>query len=91
MIEEMAHDRGVKIAIVYDSWMQCAGGVPRTWQLKGRWSIRHNVACGDAMVSFYAVDSTEANKLVENLKEFSKQLPDSIYQVYNESYVELRR
>ncbi len=81
MLARLTKQNDVKTAVIYDSWfIKYAGGVPSEWEKAGSWIIRNNYICGDAMVSFYAVDEGEINKLIKNLKEFSDELPESVSQ-----------
>ncbi len=55
-------------------------GIPSQWIKAGEWKIRNNVICNRNTVSFYAVDSKEADILTENLKGFSSRLPKDVVQ-----------
>lgn len=79
-IYELGKSQNVKIAIVYDHWFGYYGGIPSNWTNVGMWSISNNVVCGGNTVTFYAVDSLEVPNLMENLKEFSSQLPKDVIQ-----------
>ena len=70
----------VKVAILYESWYDIFGGLPGSWVKAGTWKIRNNYICGEDNVSFYAVESNEANNLFNHLKLFSVQLPPTIIQ-----------
>jgi hypothetical protein len=82
VIESLARKRQVKIAIVYSAWFTAYGygGVPKDWVLVGQWTIPHNVVCGRATVSFYAVDPSEQKRLAVSLKKFAPCLPQDIKQ-----------
>jgi len=88
-IRELAALRGVRIAIVYDKWFTGRKALPPLWKHVGKWTIPDNVVCGDATVSFYAVDGAEAGKLSERLAEFSPSLPEPVME--SGSYLKSRR
>ncbi|MHC4758405.1 MAG: hypothetical protein ACYTE8_07085 [Planctomycetota bacterium] len=77
-IQDLAVLHNIKIAIVYDDWYEPIGGVPGEWIQVGRWKILDNVVCGSDTVSFYAVQKSDEEELVNNLKSFSSFLPDNI-------------
>ena len=79
MMRELVREKGVKIAILYDSWYGEYGGVPSEWVRVGQWQIPNSVLV-DSLVSFYAVDRLERDELVENLRSCSSQLPKEIVQ-----------
>jgi hypothetical protein len=72
--------RRTNIAIVYTPWFRPFGGLPAEWKEVGRWTLRRNVICGDATVSFYAVDPGERSRLAESLRQFSPLLPGNVIQ-----------
>ena len=81
-IFELASRETAKIAIIYDSWFDRETGMrrPEEWMAVGQWHITNNVVCGDDVVSFYAVDPSESERLQTNLHHFGKELPaDVIY------------
>ncbi len=75
-IENYAKKHGVQIAFFYEKYFKDL--VPDSWIRVCRWSIPDNRVLGDATVSFFAVAPGEAERLKENLREFSKQLPDNV-------------
>ena len=79
-IREVARQRGVKVAVVYDSWFEKMGGVPREWTRAGQWTIAHNVVCGSDQVAWYAVDPGESAALRQHLREYSSTLPSDVGQ-----------
>jgi hypothetical protein len=79
-IYELAKQKNVKIAIVYDHWFERYGGIPSKWIKVGEWEISNNVVCGGETVSFYAVDPSEADNLIKNLRAFSSSLPKNVVQ-----------
>jgi len=70
----------VKIAIVYDDWLEQLAGIPPQWIKVGEWEIEDNVVCGGETVSFYAVDTSEKKNLMANLSQFSHSLPKGVTQ-----------
>ena len=79
MIYQIAKENDCKIAIVYKFAYDNIGGLPSQWVLVGTWTIKEpNVTCWGLTVSFYAVSPNEVNNLFSNLKDFSKQLPDTV-------------
>lgn len=79
-IDELTKNHNTQIAIVYNSWYEQAGGLPKSWHNVGEWTITNNVVCGGVTVSFYAVKPDEKDKLLQNLRNFSKQLPIDVIQ-----------
>ena len=68
----------VRIAVVYDRYLKHI--IPDHWFKAGEWRIQNNVICGDDKVTFYASDELQNNLLVQNLRHFSDQLPESVIQ-----------
>lgn len=77
-IDRLSKQTGTRIAIIYDAWFN--GGLPPEWIRIGRWTIPNNVNVGEDTVSFYAVNSAEAQYLIESLGDFSSQLPPEVIQ-----------
>jgi len=77
-IERLSRQTGTRIAIIYDVWF--VGVVPPEWVRLGAWTIPDNVIDGSPTVSFYAVDPTEDEHLIECLRDFSSQLPRDVIQ-----------
>jgi hypothetical protein len=77
-IYDLAKQKNVKIAIVYDIWFEIYGGIPSQWIKVGEWKIPNNVVCGSDTVSFYAVDPLEKDNLIDNLRSFSSHLPKDV-------------
>jgi hypothetical protein len=70
----------VQIAMIYSGWFNNEGGVPTRWVEMGEWNIHGCVVCGAPVVSFYAVEPAEAERLKRNLREFSSRLPATVVQ-----------
>lgn len=79
-IYNLAKQKSVKIAIVYDHWFGRYGGIPPQWIKVGEWKISNNVVCGGDTISFYAVDPLEKDNLIKNLRDFSYRLPNDVVQ-----------
>lgn len=79
-ISELAIQKEVKIALVYDQWYEKYGGLPQNWTKVGEWKIQNNVVTAGDTVSFYAITFEEENKLTKNLKLFSLEMPKDIIQ-----------
>jgi hypothetical protein len=79
-IYDLAKQKGIKIAIVYDHWFEKYGGIPSEWINVGRWQILNNVVCGEDNVSFYALDPLQKDFLIQNLKAFSSHLLKNVVQ-----------
>lgn len=85
-IYALGKSRDVKVAMVYAVWLEDSGGVPEEWIKVGEWETRGCVVCGYPIVSFYAVDRTEAATLAQNLRAFSKHLPAGLKQHLEEEW-----
>jgi hypothetical protein len=84
-ISSLAKSKNIKLAILYEHWFDQYGGLPPSWEKLGEWTITDfNETCGTETVSFYAVDTSQAENLRTKLQEFSAQLPASdIYKIFN--------
>jgi hypothetical protein len=76
MVDDLARDRGVGIAIVYDRWFP--GRLPAHWVRAGSWTIRNPVVVGSDTVTFYATRPDEYATLVSHLREFEHDLPPGV-------------
>jgi len=79
-IHDLSVRNKVRIAIVYESWFKIYGGIPPWWTKVAQWRILNNVVCSDDKVTFYAVDPSETDNLVKNIKAFSSFLPKFVLQ-----------
>jgi hypothetical protein len=77
-IADAASKAGMDVAMAYDTWYAPYGGLPPEWARVGEWTIRDNVACGDATVSFYAVRPELKERLSAALSRFSPGLPRDV-------------
>lgn len=82
-IRNIAQDKSVDIAILYDSWFSEGDTtiLPKEWVKAGEWKILNNVIAGDDVVSFYAVKSSEGINLISSLRAYSKLLPPDVVQL----------
>jgi len=79
-IFDLTKSKNIKIALLYESKSWFLDKIPFQWTKAGEWIISNNVVCGKDTVSFYAVDPSEENNLIANLKQFAFQLPNTIKQ-----------
>lgn len=78
-MRQIVSERGGKIAVVYTTWADEFGGFPPEWIWVGAWELDwHPVILGERVVSFFAVDPAEAERLAQNLREFTPRLPDPV-------------
>lgn len=66
----------VSVAVVYDVFTYPS--LVKRWQKIATWKIQNNVACGDDIVSFYAVEPSAAETLKKNLVTYQPVLPISV-------------
>lgn len=74
-LDSLCRANKVQMAIIYDSWF--SDSLTKRWKKAATWKIQNNIICGDSIVSFYSLDSTQ-NILQQNLKMFQSQLPPSV-------------
>jgi hypothetical protein len=79
-LDSLCKAKQVDIAIIYDRWF--SDSLTSRWQKVATWQIQNNVICGDDVVSFYSLDSSNKRSLYQNLKEFQSQLPSSVVVKY---------
>ncbi len=79
-IYRLAQSRDIEIAMVFDSWFESSGGIPKQWYMAGKWRIPNNIICGDDTVTFYSVRPSGREKLVKSLRDFAKQMPPEVIQ-----------
>ena len=84
-IDKITKNNNVKIAIVYNSWFQegDSSRIPDSWYKAGEWTILNNVIAGDSIVSIYAVDNSQKDDLIRNLRMNSKYFPATVIQSGN--------
>ena len=79
-ISTLARDTAAFIALVYEDWYEEFGGLPAKWLKVGSWEVSNNVVLGGNTVSFYAVDLSESQRLIQSLKAFRSEIPQGIKQ-----------
>lgn len=81
-IDVLTKKNQVEMAMIYDSWFMDKGTstLPVSWIKVGQWKINHNVVCGDDTVSFYAISPPAKDSLMNNLKNFARDLPSAVQQ-----------
>lgn len=79
-IYDLAKQKDARVAMVYDYWYTRYGGLPSQWTKVGEWKILDNVVCAGDTVAIYAVDLSETENLLENLRVFSSHLPEDVVQ-----------
>lgn len=79
-LDSISREKGASVAIVYDSWIDAS--LPPSWKKAGEWKIQQNVVCGDDHVSFYAIDSTQLPRLIQNLHSYQPSLPPGVLVSY---------
>lgn len=75
-LDSLCRAKNVKVAMIYDVWF--SDSLTSRWKKVATWQIQNNVICGDDIVSFYSLDSSNSAALYKNLKNFQPQLPASI-------------
>jgi hypothetical protein len=88
-LERLAKATNTKIAIVYSHWYEPGGaadlspgrpaGLPAQWIPCGQWTLLNNVINGGSTVTFYAVDTSDKDNLISNLKTFEPKLPKQFF------------
>ena len=79
-IGALARREDARIAVLYEGWFWAFGGLPPEWIKVGEWKIQNNIVAGGEIVSWYAVDPSEEDNLIENLREFASELPPGVFQ-----------
>ncbi len=92
-LTNLAAARNVQIAIVYDSWFNpvyqnhVAGPpLPLSWIRVARWRTPNGEYLGSSIVSFYATDNKEADKLKRDLALFELTLPPSVQAISGDQF-----
>ena len=75
-LNAVTKNNNAKFAIVYDSWFDSV--LLNKWNKVATWQIQNNVICGDATVSFYAVDLNNSSSLKVNLEAYQNLLPKDV-------------
>ena len=78
-VADLLKSEGASIAIVYPHITEEGEkGLPSDWMYAGEWTIKENIILTSPTVQFYAIDPNEWEGLLNNLREFSEQLPDDV-------------
>lgn len=79
-LDSLSRQRNVLLAIVYDSWF--TDSLLNRWRKVATWKIENNVICGDDIVSFYAIDTSNYAAIKQNLMKFESDLPAGVQVKY---------
>jgi len=71
-------ERKTEIAVVFETWFEKYGGMPKSWFNSGTWRIPDNITCGSDVITFYAPDSIFFHKLDDNLWDFNSELHGNV-------------
>gem|GEM_PF-2895224 len=78
-ISEVSKKENVRMAILYEHWFDEFGGLPSYWIKIGEWSMTNvPLFLGSGTVSFYCMNSEDADNYRTKLKDFSIILPKSV-------------
>jgi hypothetical protein len=78
-IARLAREHGSRIAVVNEEFFREQGGFPTEWVKVAEWEIADCVYCAP-IVSFFAIDPSEAVRLRSALEQFSPTLPAGVIQ-----------
>lgn len=76
-VQKEAEKKECAIAVIFEH-KDYGYDVPDEWTKAGEWTVKNNVVLGDDTISFWAVDPSEYNDLIDNLKQFSEKLPTTV-------------
>lgn len=76
VIRQLAAERNVEIAVIYNAWV--GPWAPKEWIEVATWTIQDNFICAHATVSFYATKPDGVPKLQAALKAYQPQLPSRV-------------
>lgn len=78
-MDAAVREGGCDIAVIHERYYDEFGGVPSGWILCGQWKThKKTLIAGGNVLSFYAFDTTAAEKLRACLNDFSPHLPVDI-------------
>lgn len=77
-LDSLTKEKNIKILIICET--SFAKVIPNGWVKVGEWKIKNNKVCADDVVSIYATNPEEEQKLIQNLKNYSTQLPPDVEQ-----------
>lgn len=75
-IKPILEKRGVELAIIQQGWMGWV--IPENWQAAGSWTIQDHLIIALPEVFFWAANDEVYQTLLQNLQEFSAELPESV-------------
>ncbi len=79
-MNELAIKHNVKLAMIYDSWFPT---VPANWKKIGYLKLgRRKITPAESTVSFYVLNSSSYNEIIECVKKFEKTLPGGVKFIY---------
>jgi len=78
---ELVDTHDIKLVMIYSKWFK---HIPSDWVLLGTLRLKSIFIFIDRDVSFYATDASTQEKILEQLKLFTKTLPDSTEFIYAE-------
>ena len=82
MIANLAQQRRVEIAMVYDTWFTAQEmklpQLPSEWTAVATWTVPHNYVLGGPTVTFYALKPEYVEQLSVKLHSYERQLPPGI-------------
>ena len=82
LIEKICEENDLSLAVVNENVFDKAhiGGLPKSWIAVGQWYVPVKIMNADDHFTFYAPDSVKAMRLLDNLREFSRNLPPGVRQ-----------
>ena len=94
-ISRITADRRVKMAVVYDTWFNDAnpiGGpsLPGSWIRLQEWQTPYGQYLGGSVVSFYALDPAQSDRLQQTLDQFDSSLPAEVHVLHGDACVRKR-
>jgi len=71
---------GTQVALVYENRYRSGNlsGLPKHWIKVGEWTIRGNEALGEATVSVFAAEPSDARRLAECFRQFAPTMPAGV-------------
>lgn len=75
-IYKLAKSKHIKVVVIYADGFE--DHIPIEWKKAGEWHLDNIVVLGGDSVAFFATDDYDVEKLKQNLRDFSKFLPNQI-------------
>ena len=72
-IDNLSQKRNVKLAALHEQFVSDA--IPKSWVKVGEWNLGNHFMTADPLLSWYAVDSLQAEKLEISLEDWQKNQP----------------